>query len=57
MWTVDKKIISECNCSWPGTKHTWICETCGVVRDLEPYDKPETTADKKLHAQLFGDTY
>ena len=43
---------------------TAVCELvtkdCGyakraVSRELTPDDKPETTADKKPHNQLFGD--
>ncbi len=31
----------------------WICEKCHVVRELEPYDRPETPAEEELHKQLF----
>ena len=50
----DKKLVSDC-CLWAGEQKLWICETCRESRELKPYDKPETTADKKLYAQLFGD--
>ncbi len=31
----------------------WLCETCRVSRELEPYDMPETEAERELWNTLF----
>ena len=37
-----------------GSPDFWICKKCYITRELEPYDKPETEAEKELHAKLFA---
>ncbi len=48
------QLTNEAEERFNGDPDLWVCRKCYVARELEPYDKPETAAEKELHDKLFA---
>ncbi|MGZ4952886.1 MAG: hypothetical protein ACXVJJ_06160 [Halobacteriota archaeon] len=47
-------LVNEAEERFNGDPDLWVCKRCYMARELEPYDKPETEAEKELHDKLFA---
>ncbi len=52
-WECRKQLINEADVYENGRAAWWLCEQCHVARELEPYDIPETAAERAQWDTLF----